>query len=92
MIASSAGASLSQAVHAPYAHAQDTIDQNTADTFDTEMFTHRPGDKANASFMRRYDAEHLAKHPKQKLAATKLLVSADIPEDERRPAYSFVSE
>jgi len=39
--------------------------------------------------MRRYDAEHLARHPKQKVAAMKLLVSADIPEGEKQLVYSF---
>ncbi|HLG81202.1 MAG TPA: hypothetical protein VKY22_09305 [Bradyrhizobium sp.] len=89
MIASLAGASLAQVVHAPYAHAQDAIDQNRADTFDKNMFTRPPGDKAFACFMRRYDAEHLAKHPRQKVAAMKLLVTAEIPEGEKQLAYSF---
>jgi hypothetical protein len=39
--------------------------------------------------MRRYDAEHLAQHPKQKVAAMKLLVAAEIPEGEQRLGYSF---
>jgi hypothetical protein len=89
LIASFAGASLAQVVHAPYAHAQDAIDQNRADTFDKDMFTRAPGDKAFACFMRRYDAEHFAQHPKQKVAAMKLLVVAEIPEGETRLAYSF---
>jgi len=86
-IASFAG--LAQVVRAPYAHAQDAIDQNRADTLDKDMFTRPPGDKALACFMRRYDAEHLARHRKQKVAAMKLLVSADIPEGEQHLAYSF---
>jgi hypothetical protein len=89
MTASFAGVSLSGVVHAPYADARDTIDQNKADTLNNDMFTRWPGDKAHACFMRRYDAEHLAKHPKQKVAATNLVISADIPEDEKRRAYSF---
>jgi hypothetical protein len=89
LIASFAGASLAQVVHAPYAHAQDAIDQNGADTFDKNMFMRPPGDKAFACFMRRYDAEYLAQHPKQKTAAMKLLVSAELPEGEKRLAYSF---
>jgi hypothetical protein len=44
----------------PYAHAQNAIDQNKADTFNIKMFTRSPGDKARACFMRLYDAEHLA--------------------------------
>jgi hypothetical protein len=89
LIASIAGASLAQVVQAPYAYAQDAIDQNKADTFDVNMFTRPPGDKAYACFMRRYDAEHLAQHPKQKVAAMKLLVAAEIPEGEQRLGYSF---
>ena len=89
MIASLAGAGPAQVVHAPYAFAQDAIDQHRAGTFDIEMFTHPPGDKAYACFMRRYDAEHLAQHPKQKVTAMKLLVAAEIPEGETRLSYSF---
>lgn len=89
LIASIAGASLAQVVQAPYAYAQDAIDQNKADTFEVNMFTRPPGDKAYACFMRRYDAEHLAQHPKQKVAAMKLLVAAEIPEGEQRLGYSF---
>jgi hypothetical protein len=88
-IASFAGAGLAQVVLAPYAFAEDAIDQNRADTFDMNMFTRPPGDKASACFMRRYDAEHLARLPKQKVAAMKLLVSADIPEGEKQLVYSF---
>ena len=89
VIASLAGAGLAQVVHAPSAHAEDAIDQNKADAFDMKMFTHAPGDKAYACFMRRYDAEHLAQHPKQKVAAMKLLVEAEIPDGETQLAYSF---
>ena len=88
-IASFAGAGLAQVVHAPYAYAQDAIDQNRADTFNKNMFMRPPGDKASACFMRRYDAEHLAQHPKQKAAAMKLLVAAEIAEGETRLSYSF---
>jgi hypothetical protein len=89
LIASIAGTSLAQVVQAPYAYAQDAIDQNKADTFYVNMFTRPPGDKAYACFMRRYDAEHQAQHPKQKVAAMKLLVAAEIPEGEQRLGYSF---
>ena len=67
VIASFAGAGLAQVVQAPYAHAQDAIDQHKADTFDIKMFLRPPGDKACARFMRRYDAERLSQHPKLKL-------------------------
>jgi hypothetical protein len=88
-IASFAGAGLAQVVHAPYAHASDAIDQNRADTFDKNMFMRPPGDKASACFMRRYDADHMARHPKQKVAAMKLLVSTETTEGETRLSYAF---
>lgn len=88
-IASFAGTGLAQVVHAPYAHASDAIDQNRADTFDKNMFTRPPGDKASACFMRRYDADHLARHPKQKVATMKLLVTAEMAEGEPRLSYAF---
>lgn len=88
-IASFAGAGLAQVVHAPYAHASDAIDQNRADTFDKNMFMRPPGDKAFACFMRRYDADHMARHPKQKVAAMKLMVSTETTEGETRLSYAF---
>ncbi|WP_213288494.1 hypothetical protein [Bradyrhizobium sp. sGM-13] len=33
--------------------------------------------KTYACFVRRYDANHLAQHPKQKISAMKLLVTAE---------------
>lgn len=89
MIASLAGAAFAQIVHVPYAYAEDGIDQHKADAFDINMFTRPPGGKAFACFMRRYDAQHLAQHPKQKTAAMMLLVGAEIPEGETATAYSF---
>jgi hypothetical protein len=88
-LASFAGSSLAQVVHAPYAHASDAIDQNRADTFDKNMFTRPPGDKAFACFMRRYDADHMARHPKQKLAAMKLLVATEAIEGAAPLSYAF---
>jgi len=88
-IASFAGAGLAEVVYAPPAYASDAIDQSRADTFDKKMFMRPPGNKAFACFMRRYDAEHLARHPKQKAAAMKLLVAAEIAEGETRLSYSF---
>ena len=49
-----------------------------AETFNARMYAGTPGKTAYACFVRRYDAEHLARHPKQKVAAMKLLVSAEI--------------
>jgi hypothetical protein len=65
------------------------IDKAKADAFDVRMFTKPPGNKAYACFVRRYDPDHLARHPKQKVSAMKLLVSAEIPEDEQTLNYSF---
>jgi hypothetical protein len=86
LIASSAGAGLGQLVSArdlysqntytQDADTQDAIDQVEADTFDINMFLRAPGDKAYACFVRRYDADHLAWHPKHKVAAMKLLLAA----------------
>ncbi len=72
------------------AHAQeDGIDKAQADAFDVRMFTKPPGNKAYACFARRYDPDHLARHPKQKVSAMKLLVTAEIPEEEKTYNYSF---
>lgn len=49
-----------------------------AESFSARMYAGAPGNKAYACFVRRYDAEHLARHPKQKVAAMKLLVSAEL--------------
>jgi hypothetical protein len=71
-------------------HAQeDGIDKAKADAFDVRMFAKPPGNKAYACFVRRYDPDHLARHPRQKVSAMKLLVSAEIPEDEKSYNYSF---
>lgn len=68
---------------------EDGIDKAKADAFDVRMFTKPPGNKAYACFVRRYDPDHLARHPKQKVSAMKLLVSAEIPEDVKTLNYSF---
>lgn len=55
-----------------------------ADTFNARMYAGTPGKAAYACFVRRYDAEHLAQHRKQKVALMKLLVSAETdPEDKQ---------
>ncbi len=70
-------------------HAEDGIDKAKADAFDGRMFARPVGSKASACFVRRYDAEHLARHPKQKVGAMKLLVTAEIPKGEKDLAFSF---
>ena len=70
-------------------HAQDGVDKARADAFEVRMFAGQPGKKAYACFLRRYDANHLAQHPKQKIAAMKLLVAAEAPNEENTINYSF---
>jgi hypothetical protein len=53
------------------------------------MFAKPPGKKAYACFVRRYDPDHLAKHPQQKVSAMKLLMTAEIPPEEQTTNYSF---
>ena len=69
-------------------HAQD-VDSARAGAFTTRMFAGDPGKKAYACFIRRYDADHLARHPKQKVAAMKLLVSAEFEEEDKTLHHSF---
>ncbi len=69
-------------------HAQE-VDKAKADAFTTRMFAGDPGKKAYACFVRRYDGDHLARHPKQKVAAMKLLVSAEFEEEDNTLHYSF---
>ena len=75
-------------------HAEeDGIDKARAEAFDVRMFTKPPGTKAYGCFVRRYDPDHLARHPRQKVSAMKLLVTAEIPQDEENKDkvtnYSF---
>lgn len=71
-------------------HAQEsTIEKSAADAFDLKVFTVPPGKKAYACFVRHYDADHLARHPKQKVSAMQLLVTAEIPPEEKTTSYSF---
>src|SRR6266446_5301205 len=68
---------------------EDGIDKAKAEAFDVRMFVKPPEKKAYACFVRRYDPDHLARHPKQKVSAMKLLVTAEIPSDENTTNYSF---
>ena len=63
--------------------------KSEAETFNARMYAGTPGNKAYACFVRRYDAEHLARHPKQKVAAMKLLVSAEIDGEDKQLHNSF---
>jgi hypothetical protein len=65
------------------AHAEDDgIDPAKAKAFDTRVFAGPIGNKAFACFVRRYDAGYLAQHPKQKVRAMKLLLTAENRADE----------
>ncbi|WP_457831289.1 hypothetical protein, partial [Staphylococcus aureus] len=74
--------SLLFAAFAGAARAEDGDDVRDAsksetETFNARMYAGAPGSKAYACFVRRCDAAHLARHPKQTVAAMKLLVSAE---------------
>jgi hypothetical protein len=71
------------------AHAEDGPDRARMAAFDDRMFAGPIGRKAYACFVRRYDPDHLAQHPKQKVAVMKLLVTAENPPDETATSYSF---
>ena len=61
-----------------------------ADAFDARLFGNPAGaTTAHACFTRRYDARHLAQHPKQKVATMKVLVSAQYPPPEGNSPYAF---
>jgi hypothetical protein len=68
---------------------EEGIDKAKAEAFDVRMFAKPPGKKAYACFVRRYDPDHLARHPQQKVSAMKLLMTAEIPPEEQTTNYSF---
>jgi hypothetical protein len=71
-------------------HAQEGVDKAKAQNFDAKMFARPFDEKTYACFVRRYDANHLAQHPKQNVSAMKLLVTAEIPSDAKDTVnYSF---
>jgi hypothetical protein len=70
-------------------HAQEGIDKAKAAAFDAKMFARPYDEKTYACFARRYDANHLAQHPRQKVSTMKLLVMAEIPPEEQTINYSF---
>jgi hypothetical protein len=70
-------------------HAQEGIDKAKAAAFDAKMFARPHDEKTYACFARRYDANHLARHPRQKVSTMKLLVMAEIPPEEQTINYSF---
>jgi hypothetical protein len=48
-----------------------------------------PKPKGYACFIRRYDATHMAQHPKQKVTVMKLLITAEMVPDDKVLEYSF---
>ncbi|MBB4371272.1 hypothetical protein GGD63_004070 [Bradyrhizobium sp. cir1] len=82
------------AAFAGAAHAQDDVHIREATKAEAEAFSERvfagpPGRKLYACFVRRYDADHLARHPKQKVASMKLLMSAEYDNEVKDLRYSF---
>ena len=70
------------------AHAEDGVPTAKLKVFDAKVFGGPIGERASACFVRRYDASHLAQHPKQKVSAMKLLVTAENhPKEETGYAY-----
>ncbi|MEK9278309.1 hypothetical protein MTR72_01460 [Bradyrhizobium sp. ISRA442] len=82
-------AALTGAAHAEEADKVREANKAEAETFNARMYAGVPGNKAYACFVRRYDAEHLARHPKQKVASMKLLVSAEYDEEDKQLHNSF---
>lgn len=70
-------------------HAEDGVDKAKATAFDGRMFGGPLSQKTYACFVRRYDASHLAQHPKQKVSAMKLLVTAEEAPEDKTVNYSF---
>ena len=70
-------------------HAQEGVDKAKATAFDARMFAGPLGRKTYACFVRRYDASHLAQHPKQTVSAMKLLVTAEDAPEDKTVNYSF---
>lgn len=85
LVTLSAGISVSRAEDGP-----PPIDPAKGAAFDARMFGAALDEKsAYACFVRRYDADHLARHPLQKVSAMKLLVSAEYPPEDKAYHYSF---
>jgi hypothetical protein len=71
-----------------HSEEEEGIDKAQAHALDARMFAGPLGKKAYACFVRRYDPDHLARHPLQKVRAMKFLVSAEVPPGETAN-YSF---
>jgi hypothetical protein len=65
-------------------------DDNPDTAYAARMFAENAGKaRAFACFIRRYDAEHMAQHPLQKVTVMKLLVTAEKTPDDKYLEYSF---
>ncbi|MEH2624865.1 hypothetical protein V1292_002920 [Bradyrhizobium sp. AZCC 1719] len=82
-------ATVTSLVGANACHARDGVDKAKATAFDGQMFGSPLSQKTYACFVRRYDANHLARHPKQKVSAMKLLVTAEDAPEDKTVNYSF---
>jgi hypothetical protein len=76
----------------PQTRAEPDVEKPVDDSgFAKRLFaaTPNPKKKSYACFVRRYDAAHLAQHPKQKVSAMKLLVTAETVPEDATLNYSF---
>lgn len=89
LLAVTALLALAGAAHAQQADEVREASKAETEAFNARLFAGAPGNTAYACFVRRYDAEHLAKHPRQKVAAMKLLVSSEYDKEDKEPHYSF---
>lgn len=89
LFAALAVAALVGAAHAEEADDIREASKADAESFNARMYAGPPRNKAYACFVRRYDAEHLARHPKQKVASMKLLVSAEFDKEDKQLHNSF---
>ncbi|MDA9421439.1 MULTISPECIES: hypothetical protein [Bradyrhizobium] len=89
VIAALTFAALTGVTHADEADKVRETTKAEADAFNARLYAGTPGDKSYACFVRRYDAGHLARHPKQKVASMKLLVSAETDREDKQLHNSF---
>ena len=82
-------AAVASVIGAGACHAQEGVDKAHAAAFDGRMFGAPLSQKTYACFVRRYDASHLAQHPKQKVSAMRLLVTAEETSEDKTINYSF---
>ena len=72
-------AAVTMAGSAAVGHAlEGVVAKATTDAFDARLFAGAPEKKAYACFMRHYDADHLARHPKQKVSAMRQDAGRDV--------------